>query len=517
MPVLNARGDVAHGIGGGNLCINNVAIRKGFVLGWVDDDTVAFCDGADERWLVSTYHVPTNVVTPLPQGVSANRGACGGGRIAWWLGSQDGTRGLWSTTGFRAPLADLLGVGPDGSIAYRLDYHGAGPSVVRDIDGSDFLLTLGAADSVSLQGQRRVLWLEDGRLKVVNLPPVRCLEGRLWLAQAAVCGNEWWVVYISEHQGVVLHPFASLTGFAAAPTGDAWPSGDAWPTIRALDDRILRIAMSRTQGEQAGDIWVRDCDVVANAVRDPWGANTWTPVQRVNLETVTAPPPTLPRFTHPMRVGYFYRDTSAIQYGGDNPAAPCNVSVIIDPLALPAEDYDGTPVGMITSVACLTDLAIHPEWWVRWDAIYLPAEGDAALLERLAAAVRRFAADLGLPPRPFLSYTAGWTFPNALTPTDIIGVQLYMAGAQGPADLRAMAASVLPPVAHRRVALICQAYDRAGLYTGDLAALQPVYAEIAERWRNVEYLLWFSDGRTGGTRDHEEIRRWHLATLKACG
>jgi hypothetical protein len=186
-------------------------------------------------------------------------------------------------------------------------------------------------------------------------------------------------------------------------------------------------------------------------------------------------------------------------------------------LALPPEDYAGKPVGMITSVACLTDLATHPEWWDRWEAIYLTAEGDQVLLEKMAKAVRTFAAALGLPPKPFLCYTAGSIFPNALTPTDIIGVQLYLTGSQGPDVLRALADSVLPSLAHRRVALICQAYDRSGIYIGDLAALQPVYAEIAEKWKNAEYLLLFSDGRKGGTRDHEEMRPWHKAMLAACG
>jgi hypothetical protein len=283
-------------------------------------------------------------------------------------------------------------------------------------------------------------------------------------------------------------------------------------------------ALCRLQDGRSLSLWPGLDSFMPHAATDgtryfvaTWGSG------RVRLAIVTeadfsaVPPVTIPRFSHPMKVGYFYRDTSAIQYGGDNPAAPCNVSVIIDPLALPAEDYNGKPVGMILDPACLWTLVDHPEWWPRVEAVYLTAEGDAGMLERKAQVVRWLITQLGLSAKPMLSYTAGSVFPRALDPQDIIGVQLYLTGNQGPNDLRELAASLLPQVQHRRVALICQAYDRAGAYTGDLAALQPVYAEIAEAWPNCEYVLWFSDGRKGGVRDHENIRPWHLATLAACG
>jgi hypothetical protein len=190
---------------------------------------------------------------------------------------------------------------------------------------------------------------------------------------------------------------------------------------------------------------------------------------------------------------------------------------VLDNYGMPAEDFNGKPVSMIVGFPCIPDFEQHPEWIPRWDACYVAAEGSLESLERQATMYRTVMRLLGLPQKPLLSYTAEAVFPNALTPTDIIGVQLYVTGNQGPNDLRALAASRLAPVAHRRVALICQAYDRNGQYAGDLDALQPVYAEIAEAHQNVEYILWFSDGRKGGTRDHEAIRRWHHATLAACG
>lgn len=232
---------------------------------------------------------------------------------------------------------------------------------------------------------------------------------------------------------------------------------------------------------------------------------------------VAQPPVTLPPLGRPIKVGYFYRDTSAIQYGGDNPDAPCTVSVIIDPLALPAEPFEGRPVKMIVDAACLFEMARHPEWWDQWVGTYLAAEGDVVLLERMATAVRTLSENLGLPQKPLITYTANVLFPDALTATDVIGVQAYAEVGWTPARLQARTTDALNRVHHRRVALICQAYDRANPYwTGErLAALQPVYWELARQFSNIEYLLLFSDGRRGGTRDHREMRPWHEAMVKS--
>jgi hypothetical protein len=232
---------------------------------------------------------------------------------------------------------------------------------------------------------------------------------------------------------------------------------------------------------------------------------------------VQAPPVMLPAIGHPIDVGYFYRDTSAIQYGGDNPAAPATISVVIDALALPAEPCDGKPVRMIVDAGCLFELARHPEWWDRWAGTYVAAEGDEALLTRMAETVRLMATRLMLPARPIVSYTAGTLYPHALAPTDIIGVQAYAQVGESPDQAQARVAADLARVAHRRVALIAQAYDRADPYWTDarLAALQPVWWDLARTAPHVEMILLFSDGRRGGTRDHEAaLRPYHKAMVQ---
>ena len=260
-----------------------------------------------------------------------------------------------------------------------------------------------------------------------------------------------------------------------------------------------------------------DGDLVAITAYGQHGCWLWIGT-RAELAAlgVSQPPVTLPPLGRPIDVGYFYRDTSAIQYGGDNPNAPCTVSVIIDPLGLPAEPFEGRPVKVIVDAACLFEMARHPEWWPLWVGTYLAAEGDEALLERMAETVRAMSLSLGLPRRPLVSYTAGVVFPDALSLTDIIGVQAYAQASESHDTIRERVAAQLQRVRHRHVALIAQAYDRADpTWTGArIAALQPLWWALCQDWPCIQYVLLFSDGRRGGTRDYPEVRPWHAEMVR---
>jgi hypothetical protein len=228
-----------------------------------------------------------------------------------------------------------------------------------------------------------------------------------------------------------------------------------------------------------------------------------------------------PAPAHLKGCGYFFRDTNIhaylAKYGSENPSAPGTHSVIVDDHGMPAETRaDGTTPRMIIGLSQL----LHPQlplWWDRVDAVYVAVENDEAGLERYAAVARYLMRELGLSPKPILSYSAGSVFPLALDEDDILGIQFYAPRGEGPDYFRRLAAEVWPRIRDRkRVAIIGQAYDRGGWFTGaELAALQPVLYEVACAWPNCEYLLWFSDARTGGTRDHEEMRPWHTAIADA--
>jgi len=239
------------------------------------------------------------------------------------------------------------------------------------------------------------------------------------------------------------------------------------------------------------------------------------------------PDPVLPPFGHKVEVGLFHFDS--VRYGDyrdlpeapspDDPGAydrlPCTLSVITDAGAYPAE-Y-GLP--MIVSPECLFVAAQDGEFWraawARVQGVYIAAEDSVADLTTMARVAGLLMDELGLPRRPFVSYTGGALFPMALGPTDIIGVQLYLAPGQGPDALRALAARVMPTVEYRRVAIISQCYNRNGAYREDLTALQPVYAAIVAQHANVEYLLQFSDGRLGGSRSYPALRPWQRAISRA--
>jgi hypothetical protein len=225
---------------------------------------------------------------------------------------------------------------------------------------------------------------------------------------------------------------------------------------------------------------------------------------------------------HLTMCGYFYRDTAVYayiaKYGGENPAAPGTHSIILDGYGLPAEPM---PSGFTPRMIVGLDLLLHPQvptWWDRIDAVYVAVEGDPVGLKEMADLARYLMSYRRLPHKPVLSYSGVNLFPSSLQPTDILGVQLYAEQGADPVEsIKAQAAAYWPQIqAVPKVAIIGQAYDRGGWFTGaDLLAIQPVLYDIAISWPNCVGLFWFSDSRTGGTRDYEEIRPWHYSIFGA--
>lgn len=289
MPFLNNRGDVAHGIGGGLASLNNVPFAKGGVLGWRDDETIAFVNG-DDNWFVSTYHVPSKTITRVDTR-SANSGYAGGGHVVWWLATDSTIR---SNSGLCLPGAGLLGCGPDGAVCYKPSYQSGGPTLVREFGGSDWQLTAGAPSWVSLLGNARAVLTEGQRLRGINLPPFSTVDGSVYRPTALYVNSEWWLCYYSGSRGIVLHPFGSLEGFIHLPLGtDGWHSAVVLrrPGTMYEASRIIRVATATHEGEQPGEVWVRDYDVAYNAVCDPWGDNVWQLSSRKPLVPVA---PVLP-------------------------------------------------------------------------------------------------------------------------------------------------------------------------------------------------------------------------------
>lgn len=283
---INSRGDFCHGVGGNYFNINNVQIQPGGSGGWITDDTAAFVDGVDE-WKVAIYHVLTGQWTrghpEYPDGVVATGLYAGGGVYASW----PGVGGVLASTGWSYPDSGLLGVGPDGAIAYKPSYQSGGPSMVRERDGSEWQLTPNHAYDLQLLGQRRALFNDSALgFTVVGIPMPQRLPGANWFPHAFVLEGQWWFGCQNEHCGVVAHPFDTPhRGYVIVP-----PGIDAWPAFRALDRYTLMCVWSNSQAEQAGQLTPRRFDVRTDPLVDIVVPNP--PIPHADAPHADAPPPT---------------------------------------------------------------------------------------------------------------------------------------------------------------------------------------------------------------------------------
>lgn len=255
MPYLNSRGDVAHGKGDGYVSVTNTVVAKGGVIGWMDDTHVAFFNARD-GYTASAYDTRTQAIARVIPEMPGNEGASGGGVVAWWFGPSppDPARvGLYSTTGMRLPAAGVMGVGPDGSIAYKPDRAATGPTVLRHLDGSELTLTPGHAAGLCLLSGDRAIWEERSRPYVYGLQSPVVAPGVTGTYDALETPAGLWICCYSATQGILLHPWDSTVGYVVLPAGQ-----DGWHTAGVLPDGSIRVAVSRTRQEQAGEVWIRD-------------------------------------------------------------------------------------------------------------------------------------------------------------------------------------------------------------------------------------------------------------------
>ena len=322
MPHLNKPAThVTHGVGGGFAGVDNAPIGPlGGVCGWRDDRTVAFANG-DDAWIVSTYDIVTRAIhridfpdlvrrprdktairhmhvrlTPPSKrkraSTTANIGFAGGGHVAAWFGAPGDDRGLYSTTGLRLRDAGLMGVGPDAAIGYKPVYHSNGPTLVREINGNEYMLTQGHADALQLLGEGRAIWQEGFAVHVRGLPtPAYDASGGVWRPMVTFAAGEWWISYYSGARGIVLHPLTDTNRCYSI-----LPKGDGWHTIGALSSDVIRIIVSSGIGEQPGQIWGVDLNVrTGHGMRWKTGEPFTLLLQPISdINRVVNPPPPPP-------------------------------------------------------------------------------------------------------------------------------------------------------------------------------------------------------------------------------
>lgn len=184
-------------------------------------------------------------------------------------------------------------------------------------------------------------------------------------------------------------------------------------------------------------------------------------------------------------LGYFFALSDRPGYG-DNPDAPGNCTVVLtEPEAARSRWPYLAPPGVGAGPRKIASWVNVPRG-APWPVI---APGDLAL------------------------YDGGAVLPDAPCPIGITGLEVYSEPGEplAAADDRLRRWLAAWPKAH--VILIGQAYDRNGQERDaqKLLALQALPLQLAVDFPQVRGVLYFSDGRAGGTRDHETWRPIHAA------
>ena len=215
---------------------------------------------------------------------------------------------------------------------------------------------------------------------------------------------------------------------------------------------------------------------------------------------------TVERFDHPFWAGYFWRTSDR---HGDNPDAPGNCEFVDEPAAL--ERARG-PV--------IVDAALVTAASRRWEsvvALWVASSGNVSELESKAALAVNQMRGLNLPRRPVLGYLDhGRKWERLPVGVDWFGQQLYCEPSESLQAFEARAHERLSWFpSNARLVLVAQAYDRNGAETDEakMLALQALWPKPIDSRRTS--VLWFSDGRAGGTRAHEAWRPWHRALVAA--
>jgi hypothetical protein len=159
----------------------------------------------------------------------------------------------------------IIGVGLDGSIATKAD-HAAGLVI------SGHHVTSSVVEDLNVFNPQTAIWREGFTLKSVGMPvPVDMPPIFYWFRCFKFQNQEWWCCYQDGHR-LCLRPFAKAEGYD-------YPSFLVYrPDLMELAGKA-RVVWARGEGEQPGDIEIRDQDLTA---------------PRVALNTVTTPPIPVP-------------------------------------------------------------------------------------------------------------------------------------------------------------------------------------------------------------------------------
>lgn len=464
------------GEAGGPASIDGVVIvTPGGSACWLDDERFICQTVIGGQWVLAIITVSNGEVEEVQPPSGANYLAAGGGRWSAWLAGK----GLFGSVVL--PNAGNLAVGPDGTIAYCPVYQRGIGLTLNPPNGPEVDVPDAAVMNRNCQvlGPTSAIWRDYYKgIGVVGRAPLRPAvppTGRLMMG--TVDGEDW-LVYWADGLGLVAHPDGAPDGYILETQGKSFGHD-----VRGVGDQLV-VAWSLTQGEGPGDLVKRVLDRTAPRV----------PIAHPKPFPTPAPVPTI---SQPVWLGYFYSWSDRY---GDNAHAPGNVAVIVEPAVV-----GRCPLAMIISPNCIDDAVPH---WNRVAAVFV--EGDPTTLPGMVSDAKRAMAGRSLLAKPVLALRDGWP-PVAVPGADWIGVECYCDPTENSATFQLRIEHALATLPDQPIALIGEAYDRNHTETdiAKVAVIQDLWAHWAHMDRRILSVLLFSDGRAGGTRDHEVWRPWH--------
>jgi hypothetical protein len=460
------------------------------------------CDGAGCRQVIvgvddSGAVISARAVLGGEQGVTVSLGS-GHGHHASWL---DDRTPPWTDTEVELPSESYpLAVGPDGAVAIKPRYHGAGGLVlVRQRE--QVSLTEAEVGNVQLHGGDLASWTAHDRPERHGLPVLDALSGKVWgLWQRQAPDGRWLAVYgrpgASGGVDVVLQwagegPRTGLV-VASGLTPGAWR-----PDLHVFPDGAMRVIWAVGEGELASDI--REAWTHVEMVSRPLGGTEPEPVP----VPVVAPWPrklwVVPFFSHHLRYG----DTPLDAHAGNAILADVAELDRIRTLAWP----------MVIGVAPEETVdAIHQNLTVAW---WVSGRDADDLGHMVRSALQR-------PEKPVIAYLdrRGWpeTRPDWVTSRVWPSLMAYRDPGEPLSAFEASVRADLERIARYGapgIALTPGFYTRNGTAPlSEVLECMAVY-ERAIRDFGIVCVMPFADRRPTGMLDHPELKAWALAFARA--
>ena len=444
MPRLSDTGHWAMGIGGHQGSVDNNFIPNAMGPYWMDNEHVVYPSYSNTIERLNPFTgAPPEVVAPRP----CNDLRADGGVWAAWLAPD---YGLFTSTGYHNPIAGLLAVGPDGSVAYTPNRQEGLGCNVRRIDGTEWRLTDGVVYDLQLLPLEAAIWTLGQQVYTKGIPIPQVLPGGVWAPKIAYIGLDAYICYFSGSAGVVIHRVEDASqGWIFAPPGVNAYTHD----FKAITPNVLRVVASRRAGEEPIDLMLEDYIP---------GQTPMVPLQQEDHIVVIGKPMDVAwfEFNAPPSVSPPGNALVSIRYGIDGAIV----------------DYGGEQFSQFISGGSVEEIeaaCANSEYppVAYWDSRYWPR----------------------LPNLP----EGAW-----------LGIFGYCYANELPAQFEQVLRDYITSIpSHYKLAIIAQCYTSNNTLTTNLIGIVPPYSRLARDYSNVTMLLVFSDqGRATGLNHHPEVR-----------